>query len=123
MALRLIEIYHEKGMAKEIDFLLKDAPVIDMWHDLLPEGETITKVLLRSKNTEGVLDILQGFFSTDKKLRVVIMPVEATILRPDEEEEEADGETARLLAAEKAPILNLIHIDDISFADDEAVLT
>jgi uncharacterized hydrophobic protein (TIGR00341 family) len=88
MALRLIEIYHEKGMAKEIDFLLKDTTVLDMWHDQLPEGETITKVLLKAKNTDKVLDILQSFFAMDKKLRVVIMPVEATIPRPETEGDE-----------------------------------
>lgn len=88
MALRLIEIYHQKGKAKEIDFLLKDAPVLDMWHDQLPEGETVTKVLLTAKNTESVLDILQNFYSKDKTLRVVILPVEATIPRPEETAEE-----------------------------------
>jgi len=84
MALRLIEIYHKSGKAKEIDFLLKEAPVMDMWHDQLPEGDTITKVLISSKNTESVLDILQQFYSKNNDLRVVILPVEATIPRPEE---------------------------------------
>ncbi len=95
MALRLIEIYHQKGKAKEIDFLLKDVPVLDMWHDQLPEGETVTKVLLTTKNTESVLDILQQFYSKDKTLRVVILPVEATIPRPEETAEEQKTEKGK----------------------------
>jgi uncharacterized hydrophobic protein (TIGR00341 family) len=83
MALRLIEIYHQRGKSEEIDFLLEDSAALDIWHDELPEGETITKVLIRAENTESVLDILQDFFTKDQ-LRVVILPVEATLPRPEE---------------------------------------
>lgn len=83
MALRLIEIYHQRGKSEEIDFLLQDSPILDVWHDQLPEGETITKVLLRIENTEAVLDMLQDFFIKGD-LRVVILPVEATLPRPEE---------------------------------------
>ncbi len=98
MALRLIEIYHQRGKADEIDFLLKETDVMDIWHDKLPEGETITKVLLTAKNTEPVLDILQKFYSKDKTLRVVILPVEATIPRPEElsKEEKAGKEKDKI---------------------------
>lgn len=78
MALRLVEIYHQRGKAEEIDFLFKDAPILDIWHDLLPDGETITKVLLTAKNTDFVLDILHNFYSekgTDyKSLRLFYCP-------------------------------------------------
>jgi uncharacterized hydrophobic protein (TIGR00341 family) len=94
MALRLIEIYHGKGQAKEIDFLLKELPVMEIWHDELPEGETITKVLIASKNAEQIFDVLQKFYSEDKTLRVVILPVAATIPRPDEPSEEEKAEKA-----------------------------
>jgi len=83
MALRLIEIYHQRGQSEEIDFLLQDSSILDVWHDQLPEGETITKVLLRIENTEAVLDMLQDFFIKGD-LRVVILPVEATLPRPEE---------------------------------------
>jgi uncharacterized hydrophobic protein (TIGR00341 family) len=83
MGLRLIEIYHQRGKSEEIDFLLKDSPILDIWHDELPKGETITKVLLKVENTENILNILQDFF-TKEHLRVVILPVEATLPRPEE---------------------------------------
>ncbi|MBC8412261.1 hypothetical protein H8E50_01155, partial [bacterium] len=53
MALRFIEIYHEKGKADEIDFLLQELPIIDTWHDhLLENNESVTKILVRSESTE-----------------------------------------------------------------------
>jgi uncharacterized hydrophobic protein (TIGR00341 family) len=88
MALRLIEIYHQRGKAEEIDFLLKDLPVMEIWHDELPQGETTTKVLVSAKKTELILDVLHKFYSKDKTLRVVILPVEATIPRPEDTEDE-----------------------------------
>jgi uncharacterized hydrophobic protein (TIGR00341 family) len=103
MALRLIEIYHQRGKSEEIDFLLKDSPILDIWHDALPEGETITKVLLKVENTESVLDILQDFF-TKEHLRVVILPVEATLPRPEEpakEEEKYKGRSPDRISIEE----------------------
>jgi len=91
MALRLIEIYHQRGQSEEIDFLLQESPILDIWHDQLPEGDTITKVLLKVENTEAVLDLLQDFFIKDD-LRVVILPVEATLPRPEEPSKEEEKE-------------------------------
>ncbi len=88
MPLRLIEIYHQKGKADDIDFLLKDTPTLQIWHIPLSEGETLTKVLLQAKNTESVLDIFHKFYSEDQNFRVVLLPVEATIPRPEEPAEE-----------------------------------
>ena len=45
MALRLIEIFHEEGKAEEIAHLLKEHPVLHSWHDSLPGGETVSRVL------------------------------------------------------------------------------
>jgi uncharacterized hydrophobic protein (TIGR00341 family) len=103
MALRLIEIYHQRGQSEEIDFLLQDSPLLDIWHDQLPEGDTITKVLLRVENTEAVLDLLQDFFIKDD-LRVVILPVEATLPRPEEpskEEEKGNEKTPQRISIEE----------------------
>jgi uncharacterized hydrophobic protein (TIGR00341 family) len=97
MALRLIEINHKKGKSDEIDFLLKDLPILNMWHDQLPEGETITKVLIKVENTDRVLDVLQQFFS-EEYMRIVILPVEATLPRPEgiEPEKGTEDETEKV---------------------------
>ncbi len=93
MSLRLIEIYHKQGKADEIDFLIKDIPVLETWHDHLTDNnESVTKILIKSENTESVLDTLQSFFSKDKTLRIIILPVEATLPRPEEPEGEQKEE-------------------------------
>ena len=103
MALQLIEIYHQRGKSEEIEFLLKDSPILDIWHDELREGETTTKVLLNMENTEHVIHILQDFF-TKEHLRVVILPVEATLPRPEEpvkEEVKNKGKSPERISTEE----------------------
>lgn len=92
MALRLIEIFHEEGRAEEIAFLLKDHPVLHTWHDRLPGGETITKVLTQAEDAEKMLDELQECCGKGTELRAVILPVEAAIPRPEETKGKEEGE-------------------------------
>jgi len=87
MALRFIEIYHQKGKADEIEFLLQELPILDTWHHHLVENnESVTKILVRSESTEEILHTLEKFFPGDGQLRIVILSVEATIPRPPEPE-------------------------------------
>ncbi len=108
MPLRLLEIYHQRGNAEDIRFLLKDIPVMQIWHDVLTEGESVTKVLLSGRNTETVLDTFQSFYSKDKNFRVVILPVEATVPRPEEPAEEENEEEP-----EKAKVPDRISVEEL----------
>lgn len=105
MALRLIEIYHQKGKADEIDFLLQELPILDTWHDHLAENnESVTKILVRTESTEQVLHTLEEFFPSDKYLRIVILRVEATIPRPSEpeiQEEKAEPKSPQRISVEE----------------------
>ncbi len=93
MALRLIEIYHREGKADDIDFILQDLPVLETWHYHMPESnESVSKILVKIDLTESVLDKLSEFCKNTQEMRIVIMPVEATLPRPDEPEEEPDTE-------------------------------
>lgn len=98
MSLRLMEIYLKKEKEGEIETLLRKLPILEMWHDHLPDGDTITKVLLKAENTETVINDLQNYLSTRLALRLVILPVEATLPRP----EEPPGEEEKT-PAEKSP--------------------
>jgi len=99
MALRLIEIYHKEGKADEIEFLLRELPVIGTWHDHLGDGETITKVLLKAEDAEPVLAQVEDCcLQKETAYRVVILPVEATLPRPPEPPaEEGSGATREKL--------------------------
>lgn len=95
MALRLIEIYHRQDKADEIDYLLKGFPLVDTWHQHLEEDkESVTKVLLMSEHTDSVINALQDYFPNEKLFRVVIMHVEATLPRPEKNEEKKKAEEA-----------------------------
>lgn len=100
MALRFIEIYHPQGKADEIELLLKDLPILETWHDHLTDNnESVTKVLLKSKNVDSILNTLDSFFSSDRNMRIVIIPVEATLPRPEGQEEDE----LKTAGAEKSP--------------------
>lgn len=79
-----------------MDSLLQDLPVLETWHNHLGEGATLTKVLLRADKTESVLDQIEKCcFKDERTYRVVILPVEATLPRPeqpDEEDHQVKGE-------------------------------
>ncbi len=94
MSLRLIEVHQKSGMSEEIEFLLRDFHILNMWHYQPQEGETVTRILLTAENTESILDTLQAYFK-EEDTRIVILPVEATIPRPDKTDEEKKEETEK----------------------------
>ncbi len=100
MALRLIEIYHKRDKADEIDFLMKDAPILDTWHDHLQDDESVSKILVKSENTEQILNLIEKYFPAKDSNRIVILSVEATIPRPDEPDKKEKEEK---VIEEKSP--------------------
>jgi uncharacterized hydrophobic protein (TIGR00341 family) len=100
MALRLIEIYHRRDKADEIDALLKDKPILATWHDHLQEGQSVSKILVKSENTEVVIDLIENHFPQKDTYRTVILAVEATLPRPEEPEKEDKEDKTR---QEKTP--------------------
>jgi uncharacterized hydrophobic protein (TIGR00341 family) len=100
MSLRLIEIYHRRDTADEIDNLLKDEPILATWHDHLQESQSVSKILVKSENTEAVIDLIEKHFPQKDAYRVVILAVEATLPRPEEPEEKVKEET---VSREKTP--------------------
>ncbi len=100
MSLRLIEIYHRSDAADQIDDLLKDKPILATWHDHLQEGQSISKILVKSENAEPVIDLIKKFFPKKDSYRVVILAVEATLPRPEEPEEKEKEEA---VSREKTP--------------------
>ena len=98
MALRFIEIYHHKGKADEIEVILKDLPIIDTWHYHLEDNnESVTKILLKSESTDTILDTLEGYFPGENMMRVVILPVEAILPRPEEPEKPKEKPDTEIL--------------------------
>ncbi|MBN1273306.1 MAG: TIGR00341 family protein [Candidatus Aminicenantes bacterium] len=87
MALRLIEVVLPEKYGKEAEDLLRGQPVISVWVDVMSEGRVLVKVLLLTENSEKVLDVLEKRFSKIPGFRILLLPVEASIPRPEAENE------------------------------------
>ena len=92
MALRMIEIYLSGGGGNWVKEILKDVPLIGVWEQASSEDLTTVKVLLEVEKTEVVLDELEKHFGTSGGFRVVLLPVEATLPRPEPSEKPAVDE-------------------------------
>ncbi|GBD39398.1 hypothetical protein HRbin37_01677 [bacterium HR37] len=89
MALRLIEMFVPSSENPDsIRELLKDYPILGIWHQSLSEDSVLVKMLLEAEQTEDVLDFLEQRFSGLKGFRIVLLPVEASLPRPEEQKKE-----------------------------------
>jgi uncharacterized hydrophobic protein (TIGR00341 family) len=92
MALRLIEMILPEQGSRRLEDLLADRKPLGVWHQELPDEKILVRVLLSTEETESTLDILDKHFSTYEGFRVMLMPVEATLPRPEIPEEEPPPE-------------------------------
>jgi uncharacterized hydrophobic protein (TIGR00341 family) len=83
MALRMIEIYLSGGGGEWVKEILQDVPVIGVWEQISSEDLATVKVLLEVEKTEAVLDKLEEHYGASGGFRVVLLPVEATVPRPE----------------------------------------
>jgi uncharacterized hydrophobic protein (TIGR00341 family) len=90
VALRLVRAYLTADRAKEIRELPDDVQILDSWQTSVSEKMTVTDILVLTEKTESVIDTLQKRFSHIEGFRVVILPVEGTVPRQEEPQEEQE---------------------------------
>ncbi len=86
MALRLIQVFLPKTEKDQVQEILKDHKVLGIWQEGVSENQVLVRILLFAEDTETVLDILEKYFSTSEGFRIILLPVEASIPRPEPEE-------------------------------------
>jgi uncharacterized hydrophobic protein (TIGR00341 family) len=86
MSLRLIEIVLPEGYRKELVESLEKQKILDIWHKEIEESRLHLKILVSTEYSEEVLDFLEKRFSHAEGFRIILLPVEASIPRPDLEE-------------------------------------
>ncbi len=86
MQVRLIEILLAGSGVELFEDLFKEVPVIDLWHQEISDTQSLVKVTVPKGETERVLDILETYFGGKGEYRALILPVEATVPRPEEPE-------------------------------------
>lgn len=92
MALRLIQAFLPADELDAVDELLEDRSTLDCWKQELAGGIGLARILLPSEETEALSDALVERFGTRDSFRILLLPVEATIPAPEEEEPEREDE-------------------------------
>jgi len=81
--LRMIEIYLTGGGGEWVREILQDIPLLGVWEQTSSDDLTTVKVLLHVEKTQAVLDELEKHFGAGGGFQVVLLPVEATLPRPE----------------------------------------
>ncbi|NBB85726.1 MAG: TIGR00341 family protein [Bacteroidetes bacterium] len=89
MSLRLAEIYlpADYGGGLPLD---EDHPALGQWELTTTEDDRLVRVLLETGDTESFLDELENTIGTKTNYRIVLTAVEATVPRPEDDEEAED---------------------------------
>lgn len=84
MALRLIELILPADAAVDIEKLTRIDEVLERWDDSLSGGMMLVRMLVRTEQTEALLDQLESRFGNIAGFRVILLPIEATLPRVQE---------------------------------------
>ncbi|MEM7008972.1 MAG: TIGR00341 family protein [Thermodesulfobacteriota bacterium] len=92
MSLRLIEIIlpesEDLGRLRE---LMGDHPIIELWEDSISDQKIRIKILVKAEESEKILDLLEKRYSKTDHFRIMLLPVEASIPRPEKPKKEEEN--------------------------------
>lgn len=85
MALRMIEVFLPDAQAEKAHDELCDSDfdIHGIWTEPLDGGRKLVRVLVSTGGTEAILDDLEKRFKQLEDFRIVLLPAEATLPRPD----------------------------------------
>ncbi len=89
MALRLIEIALPETEKPRLEELKEDTS-IELWQEDTINSGLLVRILIPADKTEKLMDQLEKKFNYVEGFRVVMLPVEATLPRPEPKEEEKE---------------------------------
>jgi uncharacterized hydrophobic protein (TIGR00341 family) len=92
MAFRLIEVFLPTKDEYRIQQALADHNFLDMWQERFSKDVIHIKILVPTEETEKVIDQLEKYISRVKDYRILLLPVEATLPRPEPHEQEKTEE-------------------------------
>lgn len=90
MALRQIDCYLTED-AELPPEMVEDAPWIDRRTELSADGTRVEHLLVEVEQTESVLDRLESALGPDERNRIVMLSVQATLPRQEEDEDDEDA--------------------------------
>jgi uncharacterized hydrophobic protein (TIGR00341 family) len=86
MSQRLIELVLPEGYQNVLKEVLQKVKILDLWEESLDDTRLHMKILVPTENTGDILDLMETRFSHMTGFRIILLPVEATIPRPKQEE-------------------------------------
>jgi uncharacterized hydrophobic protein (TIGR00341 family) len=92
MPFRLLEIVASSEHDEAIQKILDEASARDRWYLPLDDERTQTRAIVSMKKIEGVLDALESCCNGDERFHALVLAIEASIPKPDEEESSDDDE-------------------------------
>jgi len=102
MALRLVEIVLPEDTEKDVEDILVEFQVIQVWLERSPDKRIFMKLLIAAEKTEAVLDMLEKRYSKREAFRIVLLPVEAALPRAEEPEPEPSPQETQASSEEAA---------------------
>jgi len=93
MALRLIEMVLPEQQIKTVQELLQEQPVVDVWYDQISEEKTLVNILVKTEQTEPLIDLFDKHFSIETGFRLILLPVAASVPRVEEPQEKPPEKT------------------------------
>ncbi len=112
--MRVIEIITDCGHVDTLHGLAEHHELLDFWSTPCEhEGRCSIRLLVQPENQQQIVDAIQSIIGSSENSRVVIMPVEATIPRPDtaEDADKNKGSTTRTREELYQTIVSGIQLD------------
>ena len=85
--MKLIEVIADSGHLDTLVGLAEQHKLLDHWYTLADEGQRQSfRMLVDDEARQPILDTLQGMLGSTENVRIVVMPVEAVLPRPKQDE-------------------------------------
>lgn len=97
MELRLVEVVLPSDIVGRVPELLAEERTLGVWDESLDESHRLSRILVRARDVEAVVDRVEGEFRIQPDLRIIVFRVEATVPAPADDDDSPSG------ADEKVP--------------------
>jgi hypothetical protein len=105
--MRIVELISHSAHADSLAGIAEHFEATDFWWGVANEdGRQSSRFLVADDSRQGVVDALQNLLGTAQNARTVILPVDAVLPRPPENDEE--GKKRRAIAATREELCSEI---------------
>ncbi|MDX1345200.1 MAG: TIGR00341 family protein [Sedimenticolaceae bacterium] len=90
--MKIIEVIVNAGHEDTLRSIAEQHEVVDFWHGAIDEEERVVfSMIVRPEKRQVVLDALQSAIGSTERARINVLPLEVTLPRPVEKEDEEES--------------------------------